>query len=92
MIIDVHYTTQLRAALGQAQQRVTIDDGATLDQLLQQLADDQPEVFSRLVLDAQGQLLPNIILCVDDQQVTAADRHVLHDGAQVTLLSAISGG
>jgi molybdopterin converting factor small subunit len=92
MNVDVYYTTQLRTALGQAQQRVTLDRGSTLGQLLRQLADVHAAVFSTHVLDPQGDLLPGIMLCVGDQQVTEPDSFVLQDDATVTILSAISGG
>jgi molybdopterin converting factor small subunit len=92
MNVDVYYTTQLRTALGRSQQRVTLDGGSTLGQLLRQLAQAHPAVFATHVIDAQGQLLPGVMLCVGDQQVTQPDAHVLQEDAAVTILSAISGG
>ena len=92
MNVDVYYTTQLRAAHGRSQQRVTIDSGATLGQLLRQLAQAHPAVFATHVFDAQGQVLPGVMLCVGDEHVTEPDSHVLQEDATVTILSAISGG
>ena len=45
-----------------------------------------------LVLLADGRLLPSIIVCIDDRQLSADQDIPLRDGNQVMLLSAISGG
>ncbi len=90
--VTVQFTTQLRAALGRSEQRVVIPEGCTLAQLLVQLARESPEPFANFVRTADGGLQPSLILCVDDEQVTAPDQYVLPAGATVTLLSAISGG
>jgi molybdopterin converting factor small subunit len=92
MKIAVQYTTQLRSALGVPQQHVTIDEGSTLGQLLHHLADQHPTAFAAFVLDDDGQLLPNVMVCVGDQHVVQPQKHVLENGATVTILSAISGG
>jgi molybdopterin converting factor small subunit len=92
MNVEVYFTTQLRAALGQSQQRVTLERGATVGELLRHLAQLHPAAFSTHVFDVQGQVLPGIMLCVGDQQVTDPELHVLQDDAVVTILSAISGG
>lgn len=92
MKIVVHYTTQLRRALDRDQDEVSLDKGATVSQLLDRLAQSHPQAFAQFVIDPQGQLRPNMIVSVDDQQVVEPHAYVLNDGATVTLLSAISGG
>lgn len=89
MEVTVAFTTQLKAALGKSEHTVTLDDGATVGQAIQSLSDIYPDEFSRLVL-AGDQLMPSILLSVNDGQVQA-DTEVF-DGDTITLLSAISGG
>ena len=90
MEVVVTFTTQLKAALGQPSATLTLDEDASVMSALSSLAGRYPTEFSGLVLSSQGQLLPSILLCVNDQQV--APSALLHDGDTLTLLSAISGG
>ena len=92
MIVKVQYTTQLKAAIGQAEESVDLSEDSTLADLLQTLAVRHEQPFHQLVLNNSGQLLPSILLCVDDQQVDLSEKCPLADGAVVTFLSAISGG
>ena len=92
MRISVQYTTQLKAALGIGQEEVSTETNTTLPQLFAQLASSHGSPFIDHVMDDTGQLRPAIIVCVDDRQVELSDDVALHDGATVTLLSAISGG
>lgn len=92
MIVRVQYTTQLKTAIGHPEESIYVEEGTTLQQLFQSLRERHAEQFEELVLDDGGELLPSILLCVDDQQVAADDAIELTDGATVTFLSAISGG
>ena len=89
MDVTVIFTTQLKAALGTSQQVVSLPANDTVRGAIDALAEQHPESFGKLVL-LDGQLLPSILLSVNDHQV---DEHAkLQDGDALTLLSAISGG
>ncbi len=92
MKIHVHYTTQLKAELGIEAEEIEIAGPCQFADLLQRLIDRHPVEFQRLVVDESGKLLPSILLCIDDQQVSPRLETTLDDGASVTFLSAISGG
>ncbi len=92
MKIHVHYTTQLKAELGIEGEDVEVSGRCQFADLLRCLIEKHPAEFRRLVVDETGKLLPSILLCVDDQQVSPRDETTLDDGASVTFLSAISGG
>ena len=92
MVVTVQYTTQLKAALGTAQEEIQLADDATLAELLRQLSAQHGATFTDLVLMKDGNLLPSIIVCIDDQQSSAQQDVPLEDGNQVMFLSAISGG
>ncbi len=92
MKVLVIFTTQLKAALGIAQQTLSLNEGSTVHQAIEALASQYPDAFSRLVLDEEQNVLPSIVTCVNDQQVDLKRLEALHDGDTLTLLSAISGG
>lgn len=92
MTIKVIFTTQLRSALGRNDQSISIAEGESVGGVLRHLSDLYPETFARLVHTATGELLPNLIICVDDQQIRDLEATYLRSGQTVTLLSAISGG
>ncbi len=92
MEITIVFTTQLKAALGSGQLTLSIDKDTTVRQVIESVAADHPDAFSRLVFDSDGNLLSSILLCVNDQQVDADRSEPLADGDTLTLLSAISGG
>lgn len=92
MNVKVQYTTQLKAAIGHAEESVELPDGGTLGDLLNSLCSKYPDAFAKLVVGESGDLHPSIILCIDDKQVSADASLALNDQSTVTFLSAISGG
>ena len=92
MKVSVVYTTQIKAALDLAEEAVDVAEGATAVDLLRHLADKHGSTFGELVFSADGALLPSLLLCVGDEQLTSPAEQSLGDGDVVTLLSAISGG
>lgn len=89
MKVTVAYTTQLKAALGKSEQTLSVETGATVQDAIEELAKVHADAFTQFVL-SEGQLLPSILLSVNDRQVDATEP--LADGDVITLLSAISGG
>ena len=91
MDITAIFTAQLKAALKSGQQSLSLDEGATVKTAIQTLAAAHPDEFAQYVLQ-DDQLLPSMILCVNDRQVSFDHADALHHGDTLTLLSAISGG
>ena len=89
MEINVHFTTQLKAALGRGSQSISLADGATVQDAMDTLKEQFPEEFRQLLF-SNGQVLPSILLSINDQQVDLDSP--LSEGDTLTLLSAISGG
>ena len=92
MKVNVHYTTQIKAAIDLAIEEVSLAEGATLADLVDQLIRQHGQPLRQLLLTEQDTLLPSIMLCVGDEQVDFGRLEPLCDGDQITLLSAISGG
>jgi|GEM_PF-6084497 len=89
MEVTVLFTTQLKAALGRSDQQVSLAENATVKDAIAALAQQHPDHFAKLVM-VDGELLPSILLSVNDQQVDIDAS--LKQGDTLTLLSAISGG
>lgn len=89
MNVTVNFTTQLKAAIGTAEQDITLNEGSTVGDAIKSLAEQHAEPFSRFVL-SDGQLMPSIMLSLNDRQVD--QQAILSHGDVLTLLSAISGG
>lgn len=75
--------------MGASEQVVALSDGATVKDAIKSLADEHAEHFSKFVFSGD-QLLPSILLSLNDQQVD--EQAELSDGDVLTLISAISGG
>ena len=90
MEVKIAFTTQLKAAIGKNEQWLSLSDDASVRDAIEMVAKLHPVEFAQLVLDNSQELLPSILLCVNDQQVEGGE--TLSDGDTVTLLSAISGG
>jgi hypothetical protein len=73
-------------------EQIEVPVGTRFSELLGLLAGRHEAVFHRLVVDNNGRLLPSILPCVDDEQISLEDNPVLTSGSSVTFLSAISGG
>ncbi len=92
MIIRIHYTTQLRMALGIDSEDFEAPRDSTLLELLQRLRQQHPEALEKYVLNARDELQPSVLLCVGDRHVGNDLSGPLQEGEEVTILSVISGG
>lgn len=94
MKIHVQFEAQLRQAAGLDQEETAVDDGCSLQQALQQLADSHGDALSSRLLTADRAVQPSVLIFVNSQAVSAAasESHVLQDGDEVLLCPPISGG
>jgi len=90
MQVTIHYFAQLRRAAGVARETVAIEADWTVTRLLKHLAECHGNGFRGLLLDASGQPQRTLLFAIGDEQ---ADLHQkLPDGADVTILTPMSGG
>ncbi len=92
MQVTVKYMAQLKQAAGTGTQTVEVGPGCTVQALLRELANQRPEAFRRIVLDAQGHLQPCLLFFVQEEQVRPEEPRQLQDGDMVTLLAPMAGG
>jgi molybdopterin converting factor subunit 1 len=79
--VNVRFFAALRETIGAREITVTLDDGATVDDLCRRIGDDYPLVRA---------LLPSAVAAVDEEYV--APDHRLRDGDDVALIPPVSGG
>lgn len=92
MQVTVEYTAQIKRAAGTARESIDIADGATLSQLIVQLAADRDESLQRMLLTSDGSPQPTLLVFIRDEQWRLDDATPLVEGDVVTFLSPISGG
>ena len=59
MRVIVHYTTQIKAAIGVAQESIELPHGAGIPELFRALEQRHGDTFHRLVFSPEGSLLPS---------------------------------
>ncbi len=92
MRVTVQYSAQARQAAGRSYEEIVLPDNATLTALLQHLAQSHGDLMRRLLLDADNNPHPSVLIFVNEEQVTWSAPPVLHDGDDIILLSPVSGG
>lgn len=92
MDIVVHFTAQLKQELGIATDRVTLREAASTTDLVEFLVKRYGKPFESLALDSDGQLLPSMLICINETQVSRDHPHTLCASDEVHFVSAISGG
>ena len=94
-LVDVIYEEHqkdIAQIIGTAEEEIGMSQGKRLKDLVEDLTHRHGEAFSKYVLDEQGDLLPAVVICLNDQQVSLGDNAPLTEGASVMFLTAISGG
>jgi MoaD family protein len=93
MNIRVEFTGQLRTAIGQADDRVELPEGATVAMLLEQLGRRYEGARPHLI-DASKQPQRSLLVAVNGTALPSrqAASAVLRDGDAVVLLPPIAGG
>lgn len=92
MQVTIQYSGQLKLAVGRADERLELPEGATLDDLVRALAERHDNGARRFFVDEAGEMQPTLMLVVNNRQVPAGTRQTLADGDEVMLLQPISGG
>jgi len=92
MQIHVLFTAQLKDAAGAAGQMIDLPDQSTVRHLLTEIGQMHGERLRAMLFDSEGELLPSILLCLGNEQISIDHASLLSDGDELMLLSAISGG
>jgi molybdopterin converting factor small subunit len=94
MRLRVHYSAQLRAAVGRPNDEVELPGGSNLAALLDRLVGQLDEAARAHLVAPGGGIRPSLLIVVNDAAapVHAAASTELQDGDVVLLLPPIAGG
>jgi molybdopterin converting factor small subunit len=87
--VTLRYLAQVKQAAGRGVEVVELAAACTLADLLAAQARQRP-ALAPLLLTPEGRVQPALLLFLGDVQV--GPEAVLHDGADVTVLSPMAGG
>lgn len=92
MKVTVEYTAQVKQAAGISAEEVELDKTCSVQDLVTWIAAAHGDPLRGILLDADGDVHPSLLLFVGDTQVRPRDSAPLNDRDVVTILSPISGG
>jgi molybdopterin converting factor small subunit len=92
MKITVRYLAQIKNAAETSSEVVEAAAGCTVRELVKMLAKKHGERLAEVLLAADGNPRPSILLFIGDRQVGAKEDVALQEGDEVTMLSPIGGG
>lgn len=91
--VETRYYAYLREVTGVREEKITLEDGATVATLIEALTKKYGPKFRDYVLKANMELRQNIAIAVNDVKVSEAPlKKVLRDGDRVVIIPPISGG
>ena len=92
MLVHVRFDSQVRRLAGCNRISMDVDNSATLQQIVQRVAEVGTEQLRTTLLDDQQSLRSSILVFLNDDLVSKEQLLVLHDGSELTLTTLISGG
>ena len=92
MKIRVRFDSQVRRLAACKEVSLEVDEDTTLEQVIRRIAFKGTEPLRAALLDDEQCLRTSILVFLDNDLVTKDRPFVLHDGAELTLTTLISGG
>lgn len=92
MAVTIRYETLLKRAAGTSSEAIELPASQNVHQVVRSVAARHGEPLCSMVIDAEGNVRPTVLVFVGDTQITSNDSHAVCDGDVITLMSPISGG
>ncbi|MDE0019842.1 MAG: MoaD/ThiS family protein [Candidatus Poribacteria bacterium] len=94
MLCKIHlvYTGQLRSAVGMSEDALEFAQPVRLSEALTAAAEKRGAAARRILLNEDGKIQRALVLMVGGAQVPRGSDPVLENGAQLTIMTPISGG
>ena len=90
--IKVEYNATIAVAIGVDKEAFDSDQVSTLDSLLLAIGARHGDRLQNVLFDADGQMLPSIVVAVNDQQVAPEAGVTVGSGDSLLFISAVGGG
>ena len=92
MNIKLKFTAQIKDAVGQGIDAITIGDNEKIQDVLDKLVDKYGNPFKAILFDKNNKYRNSNLIAINQFQVDYDENHALNDGDEITLMSPISGG
>ena len=92
MQITVQYEAQARRAAGVGSETLEVSDGCCVSDCIHRVADAHGEHLRSVLVGADGEIQPALLVFLNDVQIVRQAEHILSDGDILTLMTPISGG
>lgn len=92
MQINIQYEAQARRAAGISSEAADVASGCDVAACIRQLAEAHGDPLKPVLVTADGDVQPTLLIFRNDAQVTRDDSTPLENGDTLTLMPPISGG
>lgn len=94
MKITVRFLIGVRKIVGRSHEEITLEEGSTVEDMLERLAERYGHRFKEYFYDAKGNSKDYVQFLVDGKNVAGLDgvKTKLHDGCQVAIIPPMRGG
>ena len=90
--VNVHFDSQVRRLAGSSKVSLDVDQDTPLLEVIRRVGNSGTESLRSALLDEHDSVRPSILIFLDNELVAKDQPCVLHDGAELTLTTLISGG
>jgi len=97
MKVNVEYLANFRLITGKNREKITLNEGCSLDELVKKLKTMYGREFRRTLLNPEGDLKPYMMLIVNNREIYPSMQIKLsdiklRDGDKVAFLPPLAGG
>ncbi|HUG19859.1 MAG TPA: MoaD/ThiS family protein [Planctomycetaceae bacterium] len=92
MQIRMRYEAQARRACGIDEEIIELPESSRVSDCIRHVAQRHAETLGPIVLNADGEIQPTLLIFRGDEQVVRNDPGELTDGETISILTPISGG
>lgn len=92
MEVTIEYEAQLRRAAGVRSETIELAEGCDVVECVRKVVEKHPDQLSGILLKADNQIQPSLLIFLNDSQILHDTTHTLSDGDTLTLMTPISGG
>ena len=92
MKVYVHFDSQVRRLAGCSNVTLEVDQDTPLIEVIQRVGNSGTGALRSALMDEYDSVRPSLLIFLNNELVAKDQPCVLHDGAELTLTTLISGG
>ncbi len=90
--VNVHFESQVRRLAGCSNISLDVDQDTTLREVIKSVGNSGTGALRSTLLDEHDAVRPSILIFLNNELVAKDQPCILHEGAELTLTTLISGG